>query len=120
MPIGRGGRVISTDATGSSILGRIGLIDGKWRTMVSIGCVQTKDSYNSLQPSSQDRLHLPPFVVAVPGLFDETLRNFLFIPGPFLCCGSLERRVLEARADRAPSTRSLECGKVVWRYAGRR
>ena len=39
-------------------LNLLGLMDGKYRTTVSIGCIQTKDSYNVPQSSSQNRLHL--------------------------------------------------------------
>jgi len=54
---------------------RIRAMDGKCRTMVSVGCVKTKDSYNLPQSSSQNHLHPLPFVVAAFSLVDKILSS---------------------------------------------
>jgi len=48
---------------------------GKCRTMVSVGCIKTKNSYNLPQSSSQNHLHPLPFVTAAFSLIDEILSS---------------------------------------------
>jgi len=77
--------------------------------MVSVGCVQTKDSNNSPRSSSRDNLHRLPFVVAAFSLVDEILANFSSFRIPFHAAEVLD----------APSSKLVRTELLVgmWRRA---
>jgi hypothetical protein len=55
-------------------------MDGKWRNVVSIGCVSANESFNLPNPLFED--HRPLLVVAPPSAININLAHVVAIPYP--------------------------------------